>query len=341
MAHTVISAHLPPDIDPTKVQLAFGDRALPKLNEELNSVELITRQKALMALCDVLHNPEYVKRSIQCSIVESLKALLRDNDAVVRMKSTEALLILSRHAIGRQVLIDEAVIPPLAKLFDDDCYDVRLNTHRTVEMISSAPSGADGLVNCDLIPILIKKVPTEEDEIKLLILDSLHRCMRINSTQALASNGMAVYTSLLKHSMEEIRSKAAMDIKELSYPTDGKNKACDEGAVELLVGLLNDEDTSVRSQACAALMVITITTRGKLLTMECGVIPTLIKLLKDECVEVRLNTLKLITTLSETPQGRSELLESLSKISMLKHDHDSQAVRKAAQIAEKSIMWKP
>lgn len=35
-------------------------------NEELNSVELVTRQKALMALCDVLHNPEYVKRSIQC-----------------------------------------------------------------------------------------------------------------------------------------------------------------------------------------------------------------------------------------------------------------------------------
>lgn len=75
--------------------------------------------------------------------------------------------------------------------------------------------------------------------------------------------------------------------------------------------------------------------------MECGVIPTLINLLKDECVEVRLNTLKLITTLSETPKGRSELSQSLSEISMLKHDHDSQAVRKAAQIAEKSIMWKP
>lgn len=28
-------------------------------------------------------------------------------------------------------------------------------------------SGADGLVNCDLIPILIKKIPTEEDEIKV------------------------------------------------------------------------------------------------------------------------------------------------------------------------------
>lgn len=31
MATTVISVHLPPDIDPTKARLAYGDRALPKL----------------------------------------------------------------------------------------------------------------------------------------------------------------------------------------------------------------------------------------------------------------------------------------------------------------------
>ena len=52
---------------------------------------------------------------------------------------------------------------------------------------------------------------------QLLILDTLHRCVRINTLQALASDGMAVYTSLLKHSTKEIRAKAAMDIKELRY----------------------------------------------------------------------------------------------------------------------------
>lgn len=31
MAHTVISVKLPPNIDPTKARLAYGDRALPKL----------------------------------------------------------------------------------------------------------------------------------------------------------------------------------------------------------------------------------------------------------------------------------------------------------------------
>ena len=75
--------------------------------------------------------------------------------------------------------------------------------------------------------------------------------------------------------------------------------------------------------------------------MKCKTIPTLIKLLDDPSTEVRLYALKLITTLSETPAGRSELLQSLERVSKLKRDYDSPAVRKAAQIAEKSITWKP
>ena len=49
----------------------------------------------------------------------------------------------------------------------------------------------------------------------MLILDTLHRAMRINPNQALENHAMEVYTSLMKHSMTEIRAKAALDIKEL------------------------------------------------------------------------------------------------------------------------------
>jgi len=77
------------------------------------------------------------------------------------------------------------------------------------------------------------------------------------------------------------------------------------------------------------------------MAMNCNIITELISLLSDPSAEVRLNALKLITTLSETPQGRQELLNSLSFVTDLKADEDSAAVRKAAQIAEKSITWKP
>uniref|UniRef100_A0A8C6Z9Q4 Radial spoke head 14 homolog n=2 Tax=Nothoprocta perdicaria TaxID=30464 RepID=A0A8C6Z9Q4_NOTPE len=101
MAHARISAELPPDIDPTKAPLAFGERALPKLNEELRAPELLTRQRALMALCDLLHDPENVYQAIQLGFLDNLKILLLDSDSTVRQKSTEALYIMATHNVGR------------------------------------------------------------------------------------------------------------------------------------------------------------------------------------------------------------------------------------------------
>ena len=43
-----------------------------------------------------------------------------------------------------------------------------------------------------------------------------------------------------------------------SFPTPGKDKACEEGTVEILARLLSDDSIQVKSQACAALMVYVI-----------------------------------------------------------------------------------
>ena len=71
---------LPSQVDPTKARTAYGTLALPKLvrdvvsmgramtrvqNTELGSSELLICQRALVALCDMLHNPEHVSAAIQ------------------------------------------------------------------------------------------------------------------------------------------------------------------------------------------------------------------------------------------------------------------------------------
>uniref|UniRef100_A0A8C0BHR7 Radial spoke head 14 homolog n=1 Tax=Buteo japonicus TaxID=224669 RepID=A0A8C0BHR7_9AVES len=100
MAHARISANLPPDIDPTKAPIAFGKRALPKLNEELRSPELLTQQRALMALCDLVHDPENVYQAIGVGFLDNLKTLLLHHDSTVRQKTTEVLYIMALHNVG-------------------------------------------------------------------------------------------------------------------------------------------------------------------------------------------------------------------------------------------------
>ncbi len=48
------------------------------------------------------------------------------------------------------------------------------------------------------------------DEIKELILDTLHFCMRVDTDHALAAGAMEVYTDLLTHSIDSIRAKVPL-----------------------------------------------------------------------------------------------------------------------------------
>lgn len=76
-------------------------------------------------------------------------------------------------------------------------------------------SGAEGVVTANLVPKLVAKLKTEHDEIKELILDTLHFCMKVDTAAALANQAMEVFTNLLSHESSVIRHKAARDIMDL------------------------------------------------------------------------------------------------------------------------------
>ena len=54
------SVHLPPHLDPTKSELAFEERMLPKLNRECKSENKLDTQRALKSLTDIVHSPEVI-----------------------------------------------------------------------------------------------------------------------------------------------------------------------------------------------------------------------------------------------------------------------------------------
>ncbi|KAM3939541.1 radial spoke head 14 homolog [Leptodactylus fuscus] len=340
MAEARISSYLPPNIDPTKAPVAFGERDLPKLNEELRAPELLTRQRALMALCDMLHDPENVYQAVHLGFMESLKNLLYDQDRTVRQKATEIFYIMAGHNIGRDGILRSDIIIALSHLLDDSVDVCRRNMHQTYEMLSEIPIGASALVDAGLVSLLVGKLQTELDEIQEVILDTLHFCLQADAAQALAAGAVMILKEKLSHPLVSIRRKAACALMEICVPMEGKESVCKAEVIPLLVHLLDDSDAEVRANVAGALMYITITTEGKYAALHSDVIPKLLALVKDSNSKVRLNCLKTLTTLSETPGGRQILLQDVGIIQGCMED-SSEAVRRAATIAVKVIQWKP
>ncbi|NWH74684.1 RSP14 protein, partial [Piaya cayana] len=339
MAHARISANLPPDIDPTKAPLAFGRRALPKLNEELQSGELLTQQRALRTLCDLVHDPEKVYQAIEIGFLGNLKTLLRHHDTTVRQKTTEALCTMATYNLGRQGLLQNGFISALTELLDDPEDICRKNTHQVLERMAKSPGGAVAILHAGLIPLLISKLKTEPDGIQELILDALSNCLHVDATEALAAGAVPILKEKLTHSLVTIRIKAALVLSEIGTHAEGKGTMCEE-VVLVLVGLLENADPDVQASAAGALKFAIVKPQGRFSALGAGAIPSLLKLVAEEKSKARLSAIKALTLLAELPQGRRTLLGHRAVFQQCLGD-PQEAVRRAASTAIRVIEWKP
>ncbi|XP_008055710.1 radial spoke head 14 homolog [Carlito syrichta] len=340
MAHAQISTYLPPNINPTQAAIAYGCRALPKLNEELNSEDLLTRQKALMALCDLMHDPEYVYEAIRIGFLESLKASLKDSNNMVRIKTTEVLYNMATHNIGRDGFLEHDVILALSFLLNDPHPLCRKNLHKAYKHLAQLPSGARGIISNGLIPLLVWKLHREEEEIQELILDTLAPCLQEDATEALSSRVVPFLKQKLLSTNGNIRSKAARALISVSIPLEGKIQVWQHDVIPILVHLLKDDEAEVQANAAGALMYATVTTKGKYAALDAEAIKPLLELLLTPTSKVRLNATKALTMLAEAPEGR-KILQAHVPIFRILEEQSTEAVKRAAQIAIKVIEWKP
>ncbi|MBN3306908.1 radial spoke head 14 homolog [Amia ocellicauda] len=340
MTGTRISVQLPPNIDPTKAPVAFGDRAVPRLSRELRSAELLTRQRALMSLCDLVRDPERAYELIQAGCLESLKLLLCDEDSTVRLKTTELLYLLANHNSGREALLSSDVISPLSDLLEEPLEACRWNTHRVLQALAELPPGALGVLEAGLVPRLVLRLSKEGEAVQELILTTLGSCLRVDALPALASDGVSALRVSLIHPSPRVRAPAARALVAISVPLEGKVKLCEEGVVPELVRLLGDDNAEVRGHAAAALMNTAVTTQGKFLALEAGAVPALLVLAQCPGAVESCNALRCLTCLAEAPPGRAQLLPYVPLLQQ-RLSHPSDIVRQAALTAIQVITWTP
>ena len=142
---------------------------------------------------------------------------MTSKDPFSRYKAAECLFVLSCNYNGRKSLVEQGIIESLAVLFNDTEAEARKNSHKTVEMLSELPFGAEGIVNLKLIKTLVEKLKNEIEPIKELILDTLHFCMfSVDTQQALDAKALTVFTDLLKSPQVSIRTKAARNVFDIT-----------------------------------------------------------------------------------------------------------------------------
>ncbi|XP_017323018.1 radial spoke head 14 homolog [Ictalurus punctatus] len=340
MAGTVISERLPPLIDPSRIPVAFGNRAVPRLMSELQDEEPKIRQGALCSLCDLLHDPERAYEALHHGCLERLKVLLKDDDGLLRTKTCEALYQLVTHSVGREAVLQCDALGPLSELLDEPEDACRETVHQVLKMMSEFPAGVVRMMSLGLVPRLVMKVPVESEDIRELVLSTLSRCMRLDALPALASDALPVLKEQLNHPSTHIRRAASAGAMAISVPAEGKVRVCEEEVIPVLVKLLSDDDTEVRANAAGALMYTAVITRGKYQALEAGAVPPLLRLVDSEDVASCANALRALTCLAEAPSGRARLIHNLPQLEA-RLSHPASIIQKAAATAIQVISWTP
>ncbi|XP_031790512.1 radial spoke head 14 homolog [Piliocolobus tephrosceles] len=207
--------------------------------------------------------------------------------------------------------------------------------------------GAQEIISKGLISALVWKLQMErEEEFQELILDTLVLCLREDATEALGSNVVLVLKQKLLSVNENIRSKAAHALLNVSISREGKKQVCKFDVIPILVHLLKDPVEHVKSYAAGALMFATVITEGKYAALEAQAISPLLELLHSPMTVARLNATKALTMLAEAPEGRKVLQGHVPtframEVESYEKPQVAEALRRAARIAVSVIEFKP
>ena len=133
-------------MESTRAPLAFGERGIPKLNEELTSTMVVTRQKALVTIEDLMHGVEKVHEAVRCGVMKQIIRLLQDSDDTIRYKSVSVLFIMLQHTVGRQAFLKSDGLDKLIKLFSDKSIKIVKIAFTAMKILTEVPHYAREIV---------------------------------------------------------------------------------------------------------------------------------------------------------------------------------------------------
>lgn len=347
MGTTRISLTYPPNIDPTRATLAYGNWAPARFKRELEDDNLRVRQLSVYALSQYLHDPQNIASIINVGAVTSLKQLLQDADVTCRKVAADCIGVMNTHAIGRQACLRYGLLKELEELLLDEDEECRLTAHHAINMLCESVEGCLGIIETkSLLPTLSRVARDDINSVKIIALQSISKSLMADvgpaHDQILSDNFLDFLKTLLEHFPAALRLAALECLTSLSFSRDAKEliDKTQKRMIPVIIEYMESDDYRCRSKAALCLANITMFAKGKKWALTFKALPYLIELAFDSVSEVRVNSLCAITRMAELPSGRQEAMKFLPRLQRLKKDPVA-IVRKYADICVKVITWKP
>jgi hypothetical protein len=189
----------------------------------MDGLKLYDKQKALVIITNLIHDPHNVAQAIKEDIVGVLLTFANSDDLLSREKSTECFEIISRSAIGRASILESNSLEKLLHHIDDSSSLVRLNIAQVYSRIASVKAGAQHLLKISAFKKMMTNVEKERMDIQVYLLESCKECIRLceNGSMpkaALELDALNLFGNLAKNSLvSQVKIAACESIMTLWY----------------------------------------------------------------------------------------------------------------------------
>ena len=261
--------------DSTRSALAYAERGMPKLKSELSSDELITRQKALVTMSDLMHSTERVHEAVKCGCLLQIIQLLNDKDETIRFKSISVLKTVLQHTVGRDAFLTKHDgYNDLIQLFTDDSIKIRLRAFEAMQTLTTVPYFARVIASRGLCQKLVQEHLSKVEPDLQENSESLNVILQV----------LEIVHQLLFENCPEINNNIKNPEEELE-----KQKNNDLEALNAFSNLLDHSNSSIKSGACVTLHDLCANSPAakNVASLSEKIIPTLCKLLKSADKQVQ------------------------------------------------------
>jgi len=131
------------------------------------------RTKILIEVNEDFHQGDKLNAALDSDILNELVRCFEEEDPTIRELASRAVIKVAGTKMGREILIEDEIVPRIRELFNDSEVQIRANAYKAMIKIAEFTFGVDEIIRLMILPVLVDKLVDEKNEDILILILSL------------------------------------------------------------------------------------------------------------------------------------------------------------------------